>query len=242
MLLLPLVATVPLQAPEAEHEVALLEDQVKVALAPLLILVGLALKETFGAGVDAAAIVVTVTDCSALPPVPVQVKVYSVVEVNAEVVFVPLTGTVPLQPPEAVHEVAFVASQLSFASLPLVICAGLAESETAGVGAEDVLPVDPPPVEPLVVLVAPEPVTSVEPPQALKPAKVGISSKRTLNWLLTRTGLVIFIGTTLRLDTGLFLNDRPGPQDPPGERILSGMARTSKCRNLLTSGAFQSVT
>ena len=189
---------------------AFVEDQVKVALAPLVILVGLALKETVGAGVAVAAFVVTVTDCSALPPVPVQVRVYSVVEFKADVVFVPLTGIVPLQPPEAVHEVALVASQISLASLPLVICAGLAESETAGVGAEDVLPVEPLPVEPPVVLVAPELVTSVEPPQALKPAKVGISSKRTLNWLLMGNLCSHFYWHRTSVGSGLFLKTAQG--------------------------------
>jgi hypothetical protein len=55
---LPLVALLPLQAPEAVQEVALLEDHVSVELPPLDTLVGLALRETVG-GVAAT---VTVTD------------------------------------------------------------------------------------------------------------------------------------------------------------------------------------
>jgi hypothetical protein len=38
----PLIALVPDQAPEAAHEVALVEDQVKVELPPLVTVLGLA--------------------------------------------------------------------------------------------------------------------------------------------------------------------------------------------------------
>ena len=55
----PLVALEPVQAPEAEHEVALLEDHVKVEEAPLAIVLGLALKLTVAVGVVAT---VTVAD------------------------------------------------------------------------------------------------------------------------------------------------------------------------------------
>ena len=67
----PLVASVPLQPPEAEQLVALVEDQVSTEVAPLVTVLGLALKLTVGAG----AVTVTVADCPALPPVPVQVSV-----------------------------------------------------------------------------------------------------------------------------------------------------------------------
>ena len=74
VLLVPLVATVPLQAPEAVQVVALVDDQVSVELDPLLMLVGLALKLTVGAGVTDAPVTVTVADCSVVPPDPVQDK------------------------------------------------------------------------------------------------------------------------------------------------------------------------
>jgi hypothetical protein len=48
VLALPLTGWLPLHAPEAVHEVALLEDQVNVELLPLDTLVGLALRETLG--------------------------------------------------------------------------------------------------------------------------------------------------------------------------------------------------
>jgi hypothetical protein len=67
----PLAASEPLQPPVAAQEVALAEVQVKVDAAPLATVLGLALRLTVGAGV----VTVTVVDCAALPPLPVQVRV-----------------------------------------------------------------------------------------------------------------------------------------------------------------------
>ena len=67
----PLVASLPLQPPEAVQEVAFLDDQDSVELLPLATVLGLALKLTVGAG----EVTVTVADCAALPPAPVQVNV-----------------------------------------------------------------------------------------------------------------------------------------------------------------------
>jgi hypothetical protein len=66
------MALAPNQAPEAVHEVALLDDQVSVDALPLSIVLGLALKATVGEGF---ALTVTVADCAALPPLPAQVRV-----------------------------------------------------------------------------------------------------------------------------------------------------------------------
>jgi hypothetical protein len=52
------------------QEVALVADQVSMELAPLATVLGLAAKVIVGAG----AVTVTVTDCVAVPPLPVQVK------------------------------------------------------------------------------------------------------------------------------------------------------------------------
>jgi hypothetical protein len=69
---LPLVLWVPLHAPLAVQDVALVELQVSVALPPSLIVVG----ETEIVTVAAAgAFTVTVADALALPPLPVQVSV-----------------------------------------------------------------------------------------------------------------------------------------------------------------------
>jgi len=53
------------------QDVALVDDQRKVALPPLVSELGAALRLTVGGG----ALTETVADCAALPPAPVQVKV-----------------------------------------------------------------------------------------------------------------------------------------------------------------------
>ncbi|HWR49107.1 MAG TPA: hypothetical protein VN327_16080 [Pseudonocardiaceae bacterium] len=68
----PLIALAPDQPPEAVQAVALLETQVKVELAPLVTVLGLALMLTVAPG---AALTVTVADCAAVPPWPVQLSV-----------------------------------------------------------------------------------------------------------------------------------------------------------------------
>jgi hypothetical protein len=65
----PLVATLPLQPPEAAQEVVFADDQVNVDAAPLLRVLGFAEIVTAGA----ARVTETVVDCVALPPAPVQV-------------------------------------------------------------------------------------------------------------------------------------------------------------------------
>jgi hypothetical protein len=67
----PLVAFAPDQAPEAVQAVAFVAVQFRVALAPLAILLGVALKVMVGAG----ALTVTVADWELLPPAPLQVSV-----------------------------------------------------------------------------------------------------------------------------------------------------------------------
>jgi hypothetical protein len=67
----PLVALAPDQAPEAVQAVALLADQVKTALLPLAIVLGLADNATVGADV----LTETIAVCAALPPGPVQDRV-----------------------------------------------------------------------------------------------------------------------------------------------------------------------
>jgi hypothetical protein len=66
----PATALVPDHAPEATHEVAFVADHVTVALLPLF----MALGPTLSATVGADALTETVTDCVALPPLPVQVR------------------------------------------------------------------------------------------------------------------------------------------------------------------------
>lgn len=66
----PLVGRVPDQAPEAVHEVALVEVQVSVVLLPLVTLACLAFKLTVGED----ALTDTVVDCETLPPGPLHVS------------------------------------------------------------------------------------------------------------------------------------------------------------------------
>ena len=72
MLALPLIVLIPAQPPEAVQLVALVEDQLSVEEAPLLMLVGFAFKLTVGL---AGAETLTVTDRAALPPGPLHVSV-----------------------------------------------------------------------------------------------------------------------------------------------------------------------
>jgi hypothetical protein len=129
----PLVASVPLQAPEAVQDVALVELQVSVELPPLATEVGLAVSVTVGAGV--ALPTVTVTEATLLvSPAPRQLSEYEVVAVSAPVLWVPLVASVPLHPPEAVQEVALVELQVSVVAPPLVIEVCSALSDAVGRG------------------------------------------------------------------------------------------------------------
>jgi hypothetical protein len=75
---------------------------------------------------------VTVADCVAEPPVPVQVSSYSVVLESAPVDQVPLVATVPCQPPEVVQAVAFSELQFKADMPPLPTVVGDADSVTVG--------------------------------------------------------------------------------------------------------------
>jgi hypothetical protein len=81
------------------------------------------------------ALTVTVALWTVVPPLPVQLNVYAVVALRALVDIDPLVAWEPLQPPDAVHEVAFVAAQLKVAVAPLFTVLGLADNVTAGAGA-----------------------------------------------------------------------------------------------------------
>jgi hypothetical protein len=126
----PLVASVPVQPPDAVQEVALVEVHVRVALLPDTTVVGLAPKLTVGAGV----VTVTLADAEPLPPVPVQVSVKDCVAVRAPVDWDPLVPKVPDQPPEAVQEVALVDVHVRVELLPDTTLVGLAVNVTVGAG------------------------------------------------------------------------------------------------------------
>ena len=67
-----------------------------------------------------------------VPLVPVQVMEYEVGTASAPVLCVPLVAFVPLQLPDAVHEVAFVELQDSMEALPLATVAGAAPIDAVG--------------------------------------------------------------------------------------------------------------
>jgi hypothetical protein len=128
----PLVPLVPDQEPVAVQKVALEADQVSVDAAPELTVLGLAAIFMVGARPDT----VTVVDWELVPPVPVQVSAYTVVFDRGPVDQVPLVATLPLQPPEAVHWLAFPEVQLRLDASPLATVEGDEVSVT--VGAADV--------------------------------------------------------------------------------------------------------
>lgn len=67
------MALLPVQSPDAAHEVALVELHVRVETPPCRIAPGLALIASVGGGTTG--VTFTVTDCDLEPPAPVQVSV-----------------------------------------------------------------------------------------------------------------------------------------------------------------------
>jgi hypothetical protein len=98
----PLTPLTPDQAPDAVQAVASWADQVSVEDPPALTVLGFVCKAICGA-LD---VTVTVADCDAEPPCPVQVSSNSVLLVSCPLVQVPLVGSEPCQPPPAQHCVA----------------------------------------------------------------------------------------------------------------------------------------
>lgn len=126
----PLVATLPDQLPDAAHEVALVEDQLKVELAPLATVLGLADRVTVGAGTGE--LTETLADWVALPPAPEHVSVNVVFDFRVPVDCEPLSDLLPDHPFEAEQAVEFCDDQVSTALLPLVMVLGLAARATVG--------------------------------------------------------------------------------------------------------------
>lgn len=114
---LPETGLLPVQLLEAEQEVALVEAQVIVALWPKSIVVGFTEIVTTGTGVGGGEATLTVTDRLAVPPAPVQVKVYVLPAVKLPVLSFPETLFPPDQSPEAVQEVVSVEAQVKMAAV-----------------------------------------------------------------------------------------------------------------------------
>jgi hypothetical protein len=75
---------------------------------------------------------VTVADCEALPPAPVQLSVNAPVVVNTPVDCEPLIALAPDHAPEAVQLSALADDQVSVEPAPLAIVTGLAVIVTVG--------------------------------------------------------------------------------------------------------------
>jgi hypothetical protein len=127
----PLEPFVPLQPPVAEQDVALVELHVSVEVPPLATEIGFAVRVTVGVPGTVTVAVAT----PLVPPAPVQVNKYEFVAVSAAVPCVPLVALVPLQPPEAAQEVAFVELHVSVEVAPLAMEVGFAVNVTVGAGA-----------------------------------------------------------------------------------------------------------
>lgn len=125
----PEVARLPLHAPEAVHEVALLEDQERVDVPPAVIEAGLA--DRFTVGGDTW-VTVTVALRLVVPPEFVHVSVYVEVAESAPVDAVPEVARLPVHAPDAVQEVARRDDQERVDELPEAIDDGLAEKVTVG--------------------------------------------------------------------------------------------------------------
>ena len=124
----PLVAIVPCQPPEAVQVVAFSALQLRLDVPPAATVVGVAPSLTTGAPVTAIS-----TDCVADPPVPSQVSVKFVVAVRGSVVAVPLVGCGPVQPPEAMQVCASWAFHCKVAAVCMGTLVLSATNVTAGV-------------------------------------------------------------------------------------------------------------
>jgi hypothetical protein len=126
---LPLVGSVPLQPPEAEQELALVEDQVSVDVPPPATAVGSAANVAVG-GLMATVAVAGVL----LPPGPEHVMEKVEPAVNPAVLCDPLVPSAPLQSPEAVQDLALDDDQVNVTELPRSTALCDAASVTAGNG------------------------------------------------------------------------------------------------------------
>jgi hypothetical protein len=127
----PEVARAPDQPSDAVHEVALVEDQLSVEVCPVFILEGVTVSDTVGA---CGFVTVTVTESLAEPSGPMQVRTKVIVLLIGPVP-VPDSDLSPVQPSDAVHEVALVDDQSSVTDWPAVTVEGVAVMLTVGAAA-----------------------------------------------------------------------------------------------------------
>lgn len=130
VLWLPETAFDPLQPPEAVQEVAFVEFQVRVLLAPLATVVGDADSVTVGVG--AGFVTATETLARVVPREFEQEIVNVEAAYSAPDLWVPETAFVPLHAPEALHDDARLLDQVNLVVPPELTDVGLAEIVTLG--------------------------------------------------------------------------------------------------------------
>ena len=112
---LPDAGRLPLQPPLALQLVALVDDQLSVALLPLSTTFGLAANDTVGSG-GGGVLTATLVLWLAEPPAPAQVSVKVLfASVSAPVLTLPEVARAPLQAPLALQLVVLMDDQLSVA-------------------------------------------------------------------------------------------------------------------------------
>jgi hypothetical protein len=142
----PVSAFDPVQPPDAVQLATFVAFQLRVVVPPGATPGGDAVNATVG---PLEAVTPTLTFATAPPPAPLHVNVYVVLVEMALLVALPVTGLVPLQPPDAVHVSALLADHESCVVPPLETLVGLADMLTVGglvppvTGALE--PPDPPP-------------------------------------------------------------------------------------------------
>ena len=125
----PEVARLPVQPPDALHEVAFVLTHVSRAVPPYARVAESALRSTIG-----GAMTLTSAEAVASPPGPLQVSVKVVPAVRVGDGSEPLAGFVPVQPPDALHELVLVLLQESCVRVPLIMVDGAAVRLAAGRG------------------------------------------------------------------------------------------------------------
>jgi hypothetical protein len=110
------------------HDVALVELHASVEALPLATDIGFAVSVTVGACITVTVAVATLL----VPSGPVQINEYEVVAVWALVFWLPLVASVPLQPPDAVHDVASLELHVNVEVPPLATVVGAALRDAVG--------------------------------------------------------------------------------------------------------------
>ena len=123
---------VPVQPPEAVQDVAFDEFHVSTLCCPELMVAGLALSVSVGAGTGVTVIVTL--RVGLLPPAPVHWRLYVPVAVRLVRFCEPEVGREPVHAPEAVQLVALVDDQVSIELPPLATEVGLPVNVSVGAG------------------------------------------------------------------------------------------------------------